>query len=230
MSDKGNPLIRTRQPYSLIIFDMDGVLADSSPAHAGAFEELWSRLGIEGPSYAALAGRRTAEAITDVTRALAPSEAALREWISFKQAEARRRLAEKSSLFADTIPVLDAIQKAGISCAVATGASRVTTELILAPAGGLSRFCSVIAAEDVNVGKPAPDTYLKVLAETGVPAGQCLVVEDSVAGLRAGLDAGAWVSSVRTGITARHDRFVDSFADLRALLGLLGLEAPCPGS
>ncbi|MDZ4803336.1 MAG: HAD family phosphatase [Candidatus Eisenbacteria bacterium] len=215
--------------YSLVIFDMDGVLADSSIGHALAYAELWSRLGIAAPPYATLAGRRTVEVVAEVTRALAPSTEKLDEWVRFKQDQARRHLAQVSSLYPDTLPVLDALDNAGLSFAVATGASRMTAELILAHAGGVSRFRSVVTGDDVTLGKPAPETYLKVLAATGQPADAALTVEDSEAGLRSGLDAGTWACSVRTGITARDDRFVGALGDLKGLLRLLGLAASCPG-
>ena len=62
--------------FSLIIFDMDGVLADSSPCHARAYQDLWKEIGVEGPRYDSIMGRPTGEVIREVTRDLAPTTGA----------------------------------------------------------------------------------------------------------------------------------------------------------
>lgn len=65
-------------------------------------------------------------------------------------------------------------------------------------ASGLPVPQTLIGAEDVSIGKPGPDGYLKATAALGFQARDCLVVEDSPAGISAGRAAGARVLAVTT--------------------------------
>jgi sugar-phosphatase len=94
-------------------------------------------------------------------------------------------------------------------------------DLILAACGLTSFFPVTVSADEVTRGKPAPDVYACVLRRVGAAADRCLVVEDSAAGIRAGLAAGIQVVSVRTGRTVDHPRFVGAFADLATLADFL---------
>ena len=74
---------------TFLIFDMDGVLVDTSAGHARAYQDLWERCGVTGPPYARIAGRPTREVVEHFTRELAPTPAAIEEWAAFKQQRAR---------------------------------------------------------------------------------------------------------------------------------------------
>ena len=82
--------------FDLVVFDLDGVLVDTSPCHRAAFEALWREIGITGPPYESLAGRTTLQAVRDCTRALAPTEGQFREWVLFKQERARVEIGRAS--------------------------------------------------------------------------------------------------------------------------------------
>ncbi len=213
------------RPYDLILFDMDGVLSDSTPAHARAYDDLWRRLQLVGPPYPAVAGRRTCEVVTEVARDLSPTPAQIAEWVRFKQERARHYLDFLPMLFPDSLLALARVEAAGLAMAVGTGASRATTRLILGEAGGEGRFRAVVTADDVREGKPAPETFVTAARLASAAVGRTLVVEDSEAGLVAGIEAGSWVCSVRTGVQLRHPRFVGAFEDLTGLLRHLGLVA-----
>ncbi len=76
----------------------------------------------------------------------------------------------------------------------------------------------MICAEDVAVGKPSPEGYLKAAAALGFDAAQCVVVEDAPAGIAAGLAAGARVVAVTTTHTADQVASADVIvADLSCL-------------
>jgi HAD superfamily hydrolase (TIGR01509 family) len=79
-----------------------------------------------------------------------------------------------------------------------TGSSRREVEQVL-PHIGSPAFDVIVAAEDVARSKPAPDGYLAALGALGLPPGEVLVVEDSEAGITAGLAAGCHVLAVRAG-------------------------------
>src|SRR5262245_50086279 len=83
--------------------------------------------------------------------------------------------------------------------ALVTGSSRVEVTQVLPLIGPQAAFEVIVAAEDVARSKPAPDGYQKAVAALGIAAGECLVVEDSVAGIAAGRAAGCLVLAVRAG-------------------------------
>jgi HAD superfamily hydrolase (TIGR01509 family) len=83
--------------------------------------------------------------------------------------------------------------------AIVTGSSRVEASHALRGLGLAEEFPVMFAAEDYTTGKPAPDGYLAAAAALGVPPADCLVIEDSAAGIAAGRAAGALVVAVSAG-------------------------------
>jgi mannitol-1-/sugar-/sorbitol-6-phosphatase len=81
--------------------------------------------------------------------------------------------------------------------AVVTSCSRALAEVRLR-AAGLPRPVAFVTSSDVEHGKPAPDPYLKAAQLLGFDAGNCIVVEDAPAGVRAGKSAGARVIGIST--------------------------------
>ena len=120
---------------SRVIFDLDGVLTDSTPCHRRAFADLWTELGIDGPPYEEVAGRSTWAVVEEVTAPLSPSEELIREWAARKQGRAIELLSTAEALFPDVLPVLDALRDLKVPMAVGTGASRRRTMDLLTGAG-----------------------------------------------------------------------------------------------
>jgi beta-phosphoglucomutase-like phosphatase (HAD superfamily) len=105
--------------------------------------------------------------------------------------------------------------------ALVTGSSREEARQVLVHLA--HRFDVVVAAEDVERSKPHPDGYLKAIAALGVGANECLVIEDSHAGIAAGRAAGCVVVGVRAGNFGGWDQshahvVIDTLDDLTASL------------
>ena len=173
-----------------VIFDLDGVVADSHPLH----EEAWKTLLIEQ-------GIDAAQLNLDFLYAGHPRRAILRHYLgSIKPSEMERLGRRKDELYAiaanqlNTKPgiprVLSQLTAAKILCAVATSAGRPRTNESLERFGITKYFSAIVTGEDASSPKPAPDIFLLVAARLGVNAGQCVVVEDSVAGVLAARAAG----------------------------------------
>ena len=74
--------------------------------------------------------------------------------------------------------------------AIGTGASKLNTEFIVGHLNIGHLFNVIVKSEDVNQGKPDPETYLKILSSLNVPASSCVVFEDTPSGAEAALRAG----------------------------------------
>jgi HAD superfamily hydrolase (TIGR01509 family) len=207
--------------FSLIIFDMDGVLADSSPGHARAYKDLWEEIGVAGPRYDSIMGRPTGEVIREITGHLGPTPEQVEQWIRFKQERARAYLQKETVTFPDTREVLEKLTASGTAIAVGTSASRDTAELLLRQIGVLPLIPVLVTSDDVREGKPAPDTYLEALRRSGGAPDRTLVVEDSLSGLKAATAAGTWSAAVRNNLRFSGPRFLGNFPDLRSLAAVI---------
>jgi HAD superfamily hydrolase (TIGR01509 family) len=90
--------------------------------------------------------------------------------------------------------------------ALVTGSSRVEVTQVLPLIGPDAAFGVIVAAEDVARSKPAPDGYQAAIAALGLAPAECLVIEDSVAGIEAGRSAGCLVVACRAGNFAGWDQ------------------------
>jgi sugar-phosphatase len=206
------------RPFDLVVFDLDGVLVDSNASHSRAYADLWARIGIAGPRFEAVAGMRTAEVVARATAHLRPSDAMLAEWIDFKQTRARHYLDLDGGAFPDAGRAVRALKGACYRVSVGTGASSRTAVAALAASGILPELAALVTADDVTRGKPAPDIFVEAIRRSRGSAERTLVVEDTLVGLEAAEEAGAWSMSVRSRAGLRSARFLGNFPDLDRLV------------
>jgi HAD superfamily hydrolase (TIGR01509 family) len=181
------------------LFDLDGTLIDSERETGEALARVLSRgLGIAIEQYDRdfIVGRSWA-AIYDSLLSRYPQ-------ISWSREEMIERTAHlRDEVFAElgltVLPGARAIlERTQVGPrALVTGSSRVEVTQVLPHLG--AKFDVIVAAEDVPRSKPAPDGYLAAATALGIPPAQCLVVEDSHAGIAAGRSAGCIVVGVRAG-------------------------------
>lgn len=216
-------------PVSAIIFDFDGVLADTEDLHCAAFQRVARDRGLalsRDDYYHRLLGLPDHDCIAAFCAAAGrPLQAGE---IDRLVAGKRRHFAELSAT-TDLYPgVAVALRRlyGHFALAIASGAARDEIEAVLQRAGVVNLFGAVVAAEDVAAGKPAPDPFLRALDELNgrrarpFASRECVVVEDSPAGIAAARAAGMRCIAV----TTSHDRaalgaadaFIDGVAHLRA--------------
>ncbi len=213
--------------FDLIIFDMDGVIANTTPSHERAYSDLWHKIGIEGPCYERIAGRKTVDVVTEIVAEQKPSDSQIREWVIFKQLRAREYLSTETILYNDTISCLEGFSNLCFQMAIATGASRETTSIILKRLREENLFSIILTAEDVKHGKPSPEIYEKVILQTRIEPERTLIIEDSFSGLKAAIASKAFVASVRTGNEISNSKFIGSFLNLQELLGKMQNDIIC---
>ena len=100
-----------------------------------------------------------------------------------------------------SIAVLDEVRQDGFRVALATMSYRDQTRAVLDVLGLTGVFEVIVTEDDVQHGKPDPEIYRLVAHLLGVPAAQCLVIEDTLAGVQSALAAGMWCIAVPTYLT-----------------------------
>jgi len=170
------------------IFDFDGVLVNTMEAHFACYTRACAEVGvpIEKRQFFSQAGMTGREQIAFfATRAgkAIDVEAVYRR----KGALFLGHLEEVPAIPAG-VELLATVRAAGSPTAIASGSSRPSMLPVIARLG---LACdAVVTSEDVSRGKPNPDLFLKAAEALKVPAGRCIVVEDSDAGIEAAHRAG----------------------------------------
>jgi beta-phosphoglucomutase len=181
-----------------LIFDMDGVLLDSNPAHRQAWELFNRRFGLETtePMHERMYGKRNDQIVRDFYGDLPPQEVAERS--AAKEALYREIVGGRveSMLVPGVRRFLD--RHAGRPKAVATNAEPANVRLVLDQAGLRRYFRVVVDGSQVRHPKPHPEIYQRAAELLGRPPAECLVFEDSYAGVAAGRAAGMRVVGVLT--------------------------------
>ncbi len=183
--------------YKGYIFDCDGTLVDSMPAHYVSWRKTMARYGIDFTEkrFYELGG-----VASDKIVALLAKEAQLElDAVAISQ--------EKEALFLTKVHLVEPITKVvqiaeevrkQFPIAVATGSIQEIAEIELKKIGIYSWFQAIVTSEDVARGKPFPDVYLEAARRINVPAKDCCAFEDTDLGLEAAKSAGMEVIDVRT--------------------------------
>jgi len=173
-----------------VLFDLDGVLVDSTPAVARVWA-WWAREhGFDPEEVVKKAHGRPS--ITTIRELLPDADHAAED----REVE-RREIADVEGV----IPLpgaMELLQALPLErWAIVTSCTRALAHVRIA-AAGLPKPKHLVTATDVRHGKPHPEPYLKGAQILGIPADDCLVIEDAPAGIRAGKAAGARVLALRT--------------------------------
>lgn len=161
---------------SALLFDMDGTLVDSHASIEAVWFAFADRHGIDRRVVAAaLPGRIASDIITTVLGSHADVSTEL-QWIRLQE----ERTTESVGPVAGAREVLESVPDG--QWAVVTSAPRAMMTRRLS-AAGLPIPRTAVCAEDVRVGKPAPEGFLVAAAQLGVDIGTCVAFEDSAVGM-----------------------------------------------
>jgi HAD superfamily hydrolase (TIGR01509 family) len=208
--------------FTAVIFDMDGVLADTESIHARAWAQTLSALDPravyrERGKYMGMATAEIAPALVrEFGLDIAPDDL-----VSRKRAVLRRIMERELTAYPGLAEELERWR--GFPLALATSSARPETEYMLGIMGLDGRFSPVVTSNDVSRAKPAPDCYELAIRELGRSPRECVALEDSLNGITAALASGARTIVINAngyaelpdGVTAVFDSTVEALHWLR---------------
>jgi HAD superfamily hydrolase (TIGR01509 family) len=182
------------------IFDWDGVITDSSRCH----EESWERLAREerrplpAGHFKAGFGRKNEFIIPEILGWTRDRAEIAR--LGFRKEELYREAVRERGveLLPGARTFLDRLHEAGVPCVIGSSTHRANIELTLGAIGLAQFFQSIVSSEDVSLGKPNPEVFLKAAGRIGRDPKRCVVFEDAFAGLDAARNGGMKCVAVAT--------------------------------
>lgn len=202
-----------------VLFDLDGVLIDSSSFHRESWTKLGSEIGFQMTDavfwetfgmpnrqiFPLLFGHALPEAETSA--------------LSERKEELFRALARgRLRALPGAIDLLRSLKESGFRLALGSSTPRSNVDVILETLGVACLFDATVTADDVTHGKPNPEVFLAAAARVAVPPERCVVVEDAVVGVEAARAAGMRCLAVTTTHPAERLAAAD-----RIVAGLAGL-------
>jgi beta-phosphoglucomutase len=191
-----------RPAIRAIVFDFDGVLADSEPLHLRSYQEVLSPIGItltREEYYARYLGYDDDGVFTKVAAA---------QGTRLDARQVAALIDEKTRIFDDLMASGEMLYPAARACVIrmaarfplgiASGALRHEIEAMLRSGKLDAYFRFIVASGETLEGKPAPDPYRRAAELHGLPPDQCLAIEDSRWGIESAKAAGLWCIGVTT--------------------------------
>ncbi len=223
------PMLRRMETPTLVIFDCDGVLVDTETIAGAMFAEFVRAEGYSGSHEECLQtfrGRSVKSAIeiveADIGRRLPP------DWADGIEGEVQKIFRQAIDPIPHVHHVTDFVEDRGLARCVASSSVMDHIENAVEKIGLVDHFAgNLFSATMVENGKPAPDLFLHAAREMGHAPDVCLVIEDSLPGVQAGVAAGMRVFGY-AGDKATDGRTLAEagatvFDDMRKLPTLMGL-------
>ncbi|HXM63378.1 MAG TPA: HAD family phosphatase [Terriglobales bacterium] len=198
--------LRSGDRLSAVIFDMDGVIVDSHPAHRRAWRQFLQNLGREVSDHDLdfiLDGRKRCDILRHFLGDLSETEL-------LEHGRRKDEFFQQSALEVQPIQGVSAfvrlLKRSGVLTAVATSASRARTRSTLERLHLSEYFSATISGNDIAQGKPDPAIYVLACRRLGVPPENALAIEDAVSGIEAARGAGLICLGVASGEPAENLR------------------------
>ena len=191
----------------LVVFDLDGTLADTLPDIAGALEKVTAKYGEYGDLQQLVRksiGNGAKKLVERVFDALGISKEHLEEDLAEYRALYAKDSCIDTVLYPNTLKVLEELKKRGIAMAVATMKPRESTKEVLEKMGIADYFSLVLSADDMQAPKPDPWSVYTCAKHVGVSPEQALMIGDSMTDVGAGKASGAVSVAVLGGYSDRE--------------------------
>jgi HAD superfamily hydrolase (TIGR01509 family) len=200
-----------------VFFDMDGVLYDSMPAHAKAWEETFRSRGINCTyeEFYLHEGRPGFETINLIYQRTFGRNAAQPEIDDIYSKKCRLfSIYDRQTVMPGAVSIVNKVRAAGMTVVLVTGSGQLSLlDNLEKHFPGCFRKELMVTAYDVTHGKPHPEPYLLALKKAGAAAADVVVIENAPMGIRSAVAAGICTVAVNTGLMS--DRILlDAGADI----------------
>ncbi len=206
-----------------IIFDFDGIITDSEPVHLRMFQKVLGEMGLtisEKDYYDIYLGMDDKGCFSTVLRSngIESNFEHIQSLIDKKTVYLMDYIKDNLFIYPGVVEFIENSSKKYL-LAIASGALRHEIEFILEGAGIRSAFNIIVSAEDVSEGKPNPECFIMALDRLNEISGQpittadCLVVEDSIAGIEAAKAAGMRCAAVTNTYSPDRLKMADLVVD-----------------
>ncbi|TFI59216.1 phosphoglycolate phosphatase [Sphingomonas parva] len=209
-------------PFDIVVFDLDGTLADTAPDLAGALAHMLSRLGrpeLTLDAVRTMIGNGVRALVRRALRATGGADEILEEeGHALFLAHYGAHLCIGTKPYPGTEQALDALAESGAALAVCTNKPEAFARALIAQLGWESRFAAIVGGDSLAARKPDPAPLHEAIARAG--GGRAVLVGDSVTDAATARAAGVPFVVVRFGYSDRPvedlgaDAVVDSFAGL----------------
>ena len=189
--------------FAAVIFDCDGVIADSEPASVDSWVEATSAHGltVTAEEVESFIGKTE----HDLALHFAPLAGVEIELMEETAKRSFLALVDRDGLetFPDAIALLEHVRRLGLPFGVGSNSVRWRLDAVLKGTGMMEEIPLSVAGDEVPHPKPAPDVYAAVAAKLGVAPADALVIEDTPTGIRSAKDAGCTVIAIYRGAVER---------------------------
>ena len=221
-----------------IVFDFDGVLADSELVHLRSYQEILAAAGIsftKDEYWSRYLGLDDVGVFTQIAsdKGLLLADEEVELLIREKSRRFEALVSRENVLFPAAVEVVRALA-AEWPLGIASGSLQREIDLMLQGAALSDAFRFIVSADDTDRSKPAPDPYLLAAERHGVPPAECLAIEDSHQGLESARAAGFRTIGVastypRRSLTLLADVVVDAIEQITPdLVKRIGLNSQSP--
>jgi len=208
-----------------VIWDMDGVIADTAPYHFMAWQETFQKRGVKfaEEDFKRNFGQRNDTIIRNTLgENLSPGE--IDTIANEKEENYRRKVAQNIKSLPGAIELIRSLAGRGVKMAVASSAPMENIQLVIGGLGIGDCFQTIVWGREVAEGKPSPQGFLLAAERLGAEPQNCLVVEDAVAGVAAAKRAGMKCLAVTNTHHKTRLKEADFIADTLRDIGVDGLE------
>ena len=201
--------------FEAVLWDLDGVIADTKVYHFRAWQELFGRKGLNftEEQFRDYFGRRNDTIARDILgNDISQDELAV--ILAEKEVYFRRNIANRIKALPGALELIRALKEGKIKTALASSSDPDNLRLVIQGLGIEGCFQAIAYGKEVTEGKPSPEVFLLAAKKLEVPPPNCVVIEDAVAGVtgarRAGMKCVAVANNHPAASLQEADLVVDS--------------------
>jgi len=207
------------QKIRAVIFDMDGTLLDSERLSQRSWDAAAREFGafVSDEIFLKMVGHRSADCFKILQNAFPQKNLPEEKIISSAREYYAQLVAAGVPLMKGAQKIFDFARSRRWKIGVATSTRRASAQEKLERAGFWKFISAATCGDEVSVGKPAPEIYAETVRKLGVPATECLAVEDSPTGFRSAFSAGCVSVLVPDLVAPKPDVLRDAAGVFRSL-------------